>query len=326
MHGLIDKGVIAVIGPEGDELAKSLPPILEPLGIPLITPSSSSAPVEVSAETSLWFRLAPSAEDLGTAMGRYLRTEGVTDIAIVSTDTEYDTSFSAAVAARLEEADIAIAISENILPSAADFTDVVHRVVDAAPKAIVLAADASTGSRFVNDYDFVLGSTDGVKWYLSPQLEQPGFLLNTSPEDVEGMIGVAAAVSPVKARTDAFTKAFEERWDGAAPTTGAFYYYDALALFAVAFEGAATKVGNAHPDPETLRSYMLSSSGQSGLVVEWDELPKGLENASKGEAVYYTGVTGVLSLDEAGARSAVYTRLWTIEGGQVVPLPEAQAE
>ena len=135
------------------------------------------------------------------------------------------------------------------------------------------------------------------------------------------MIGVAPAVRPDKQRTAAFTDAFMARWNGAVPITGAFYSYDALALFAIAFEGAATATGSAAPDAETLRSYLLSASGQSGLVIEWDEVARGVTEAGAGQSVYYSGLTGVISLDSSGSRSTVYTRLWSIRDGQVVPVP-----
>lgn len=319
VRGLIDQSVIAVIGPVNDELAQAAALMLGERGIPLLTPSSSSVSVVASPETNLWFRLAPSAGDLGTALGRYMRSNRADKVAIVSTEAAYEVGFAAGVAARLEEAGVEIVSSQTIRADAPDFTEVVRAIVSAQPESIVLAADPSTGSRFVNDYDFVAGARS-IQWFLSPSLEQPGFLLNTAPQDVEGMVGVAPAVSPDEARTQAFSDAFMERWNGAVPVTGAYYYYDALALFAVAFEGAATATGSAAPDPETLRSYLLSASGQSGLVVEWDELARGVTEAGEGQGVYYSGLTGVISLNASGSRSTVYTRLWTIREGKIVPL------
>src|SRR5258706_10213490 len=58
---LVAQGVVAIIGPENDELARQLAPVLQaatPQGIALVTPSSSSVPTSSSADLSLWFHLA----------------------------------------------------------------------------------------------------------------------------------------------------------------------------------------------------------------------------------------------------------------------------
>jgi branched-chain amino acid transport system substrate-binding protein len=317
---LVDRNVVAIIGPEDDELARALPAVLEPADVVLVTPSSSSVPAGTFADAELWFRLAPSSLDLGIALARRMKADGVTKAAIVSTEAEYEASFAQGVEQRAIESGLVITASERISAGAGDYTAVVSSLLAGAPDAIVLAADASTGSKVVNDFAFAGGSSE-IRWYLSPSLEQPGFVLNTAPDEVEGMIGVAPAVSPEEARQAAFRRAFMERWNGASPSTGAFYYFDALALFAVAFEGAASASDSATPPGELVRQYMLSASGQSGLVFEWDELPEGIANARQGQAVYYSGTTGVISLDASGGRSAAYTRFWTIRDGTIIPLP-----
>jgi ABC-type branched-subunit amino acid transport system substrate-binding protein len=218
---------------------------------------------------------------------------------------------------RLTDSGVEPKASVVINSGAASFTEPITVISQADPDTIVLAADATTGSRFVNEFA-VVAKGRKARWYLSPSLEQQAFVLNAFPEVVEGMTGVAAAVSDNDAQTQAFTNAFVERWNGSTPTTGAFFYYDALALFAVAYEGAAFDAKGKEPSPAGVRGHMLSASGQSGLVVKWDELQKGVSQARDGTAVYYSGVTGVIQLDGSGARSSVYTRFWTITGGEIV--------
>jgi ABC-type branched-subunit amino acid transport system substrate-binding protein len=309
------EGVVAIIGPENDELARGLAPTVDE-GVSLVTPSSSSAPV-IKSTSSLWFRLAPSGKDLGIALARRMKSNGSQRVAIVSTTDEYETSFASGVRERLTDSGVEPKASVVINSGAAAFTEPITIISQAEPDTIVLAADATTGSRFVNEFA-VVAKGRKARWYLSPSLEQQAFVLNAFPEVVEGMTGVAAAVSDNDAQTQAFTNAFVERWNGSTPTTGAFFYYDALALFAVAYEGAAFDAKGKEPSPADVRGHMLSASGQSGLVVKWDELQKGVSQARDGTAVYYSGVTGVIQLDGSGARSSVYTRFWTITGGEIV--------
>jgi branched-chain amino acid transport system substrate-binding protein len=323
-QGLVAQGVVAIIGPENDELAHQLAPVLEaatPEGIALVTPSSSSVPSSTSSDVSLWFHLAPSGDDLGAQIAKHMTASGAKRIAIVSTSVEYERSFAAGVEKRLGSSGQHSVASEVISTDSSNFSATISAIFDATPDSIVLAADPSTASRFVNQFAILVGSS-GYHWYLTPSLEQPGFVLNSFPEIVEGMVGVAAAVTNDTTQAKRFSEAFAQRWQGSEPTTGAYFYYDAMALFGIAFEAAATGGGTAHPPGATVRAHMLLASGQSGLVVDWDEVKKGITEGQDGSAVDYSGITGVISLTSSGARSTVYPRFWTISGGQLVALAQ----
>jgi ABC-type branched-subunit amino acid transport system substrate-binding protein len=315
-NSLVDQGVVAIIGPENDELARELSPVLDRAGVSLVTPSSSSVAGSASASGGSWFRLAPSGGDLGIALARHMKSQGVKRVAVVSTSAEYEVSFAKGVQTRLKDSGLPAVASQTVSSGASGFSVPIDALRAAAPDAIVLAADASTGSRFVNEFAVIAGSR-GIRWFLSPTLEQQAFVLNAFPDIVEGMVGVAPAVSDNEAQTQAFSDAFVEHWKGLTPTTGAFFYYDALALFAIAFDGAASDSQSATPSSKSVRQHMLAASGQSGIVVAWDELNKGISEAGDGAPVYYSGLTGVISLDASGARSAAYTRFWTITRGEI---------
>ena len=317
-ESLVDRGVVAIIGPEDDELARALSPVLDAADVALLTPSSSSVK---ATDVSLWFRLAPSGKELGIALARHMKTEGAKRIAVVSTTAEYEQAFSGGVRERLRDAGLAPLTSQIINARASNFSEAIDAIDETEPDSVVLAADASTGSRFVNEFA-LFASTRGIKWYLSPSLEHQAFVLNSLPDVVEHMVGVAPAVSENAAQTQAFSDAFVQRYNGVTPTTGAFFYFDALALFAIAYESAAKASDSATPPSAEVREHLLSASGQSGLVVEWNELKKGITQAGEGKGVYYSGLTGVISLDDNGARSGVYARFWTISDGQIGPLEE----
>jgi ABC-type branched-subunit amino acid transport system substrate-binding protein len=314
---LLAQDVVAIVGPEDDELAAQLSAVLASKEVTLLTPSSTSVP-EAEVDTSTWYRLAPSGKDLGTALAKQISASAAARVAIVHSEAEYELNFSSGVEQRLASDDVVVVASETIRAEASEFSAIIRRIADTDPDAIVLAADASTASRFVNDYGFLVGASD-VSWYLSPSLETAGFVLNTQPSLVEGMVGISPAVSPDQSQSEAFRAEFSRRFKGAMPPSGAYYYYDAVALFAIAFEGAASNDMRAPPAAETLREHMLSASGQSGIVVLWSELSEGIARARMGQKVYYSGVTGVISLDQTGARSAIYTRLWKVQRGEIVP-------
>lgn len=315
---LVDQGVVAIIGPEDDELARGLSTELGDADVALLTPSSSS----VKSPDALWFRLAPSANDLGIALARLIKTDGVQRIAIVSTTAVYEQSFASGAKGRLTGDGVAPLTSQVIAARASNFSEAIDAIRATQPDAIVLAADASTGSRFVNEYAFS-ARIEGIKWYLSPSLEHQAFVLNSLPDVVENMVGVAPGVTINVSQSDEFNSAFVERWNGVTPTTGAYFYYDALALYALAYEGAAKAANSDTPPSDEVRSKVLTYSGQSGLVVEWNELAKGLKQASEGKGVYYSGLTGLIKIGEkTGTRSNISRRYWTIRGGQIGPLEE----
>ena len=313
---LVDQGVVAIIGPEDDELARELSTTLGEADVALLTPSSSS----VKSADALWFRLAPSAKDLGIALARLVKTDGAKRIAIVSTTAVYEQSFASGAKERLTGDGIAPQTSQVIAARSSNFSEAIDAIRATQPDAIVLAADASTGSRFVNEYAFS-ARTEGVHWYLSPSLEHQAFVLNSLPDVTENMTGVAPDVNRNGTQSAEFNGAFASRWGGVTPTTGAYFYYDALALYAIAYEGAAKDSGSDPPPSADVRTHLLAAD--SGLVVEWDELAKGLERASEGKPVNYSGVTGVIKIGEkTGTRANISTRYWTIRGGQIAPLEQ----
>lgn len=70
-----------------------------------------------------------------------------------------------------------------------------------------------------------------------------------------------------------------------------------------------------------MREQLLLASRQSGLVVEWNELAKGLKQASDGKDVYYSAVTGVIRLDQRtdALANVLQPAFWTIRGGKSLP-------
>jgi ABC-type branched-subunit amino acid transport system substrate-binding protein len=337
-NSLLAQGVVAILGPEDDDLARALQPQLDAAGVPLITPSSSSGPASNStspASSTLWFRLAPSGQALGTALARRIQADGAKRIDIISTGTPAITGVTMAlgdpyqgtlvqgVADRLTTFGQRPVGQYFIAAGDSQFPDQISGLIADKPDAVVLAADPTTASTFVNEFSATKGGAGGIRWYLSPTLEQEGFVLNSFPEIVNGMVGVTPALSSNLAQTQAFADAFAQSWSRAAPTSGAYFYYDALAMFAIAYQEAAFTAMNAMPPSDTppsatLRKAMLVVSGQGGVNEQWDQLDLALSQASAGHAVEYSGLTGVISLDNTGARSTVYTSFWTITADQIV--------
>ena len=62
----------------------------------------------------------------------------------------------------------------------------------AGPEAIVLVADPPSGAAILRDWSLLVGS---ARWYFAPSLETDAFTANVPPGSVQGMSGVAPALS-----------------------------------------------------------------------------------------------------------------------------------
>ena len=314
-RSLVDQGVVAIIGPGDDELARQLSAALAAKDVALLTPSSSSV---TSSDDPLWFRLAPAARDLGNALARRIKSDNAQRVAVVSTTALYEQRFATAAHERLASDGVAPLISRVISARDSELSETIDAISATKPDAIVLAADAGIGSRFVNEYASAAGAA-GIKWYLSPSLEHQDFVLSLPSDVVETMVGVAVGVGPGTG-PDEFQRAFVERWDGESPTIGASFYYDALALYAIAYEGAARRTRRPEPSNGEVRGTLLRAGPT--MFVKWNELSEGLDRARDGDVDGYHGVTGWMKFNATGSRVIIYTRLWTIRDGQIAPVQD----
>jgi hypothetical protein len=151
-------------------------------------------------------------------------------------------------------------------------------------------------------------------WFLSPLLKTDLLVQNVAPQALEGALGVAPKIYE---RGEQFPTAFSARWLGDQPLEGAYFYYDAVVLLAVALakstyvdEDALVPV-----EPPSLDQAMVDASRAPGEVMSWEELDLGLERLARGEDLYYTGLTGPMPLENCGSRSIGITSNWTVTDG-----------
>jgi neutral amino acid transport system substrate-binding protein len=157
-------------------------------------------------------------------------------------------------------------------------------------------------------------SAGAAHWYLSPSLKSDEFVQNAGPGALDGSAGVSPAVS-----TDAplFIKTFGDRWAGDSPLTEAYFYYDALALVALALEAAAQH--GETPDGDGIRAHIRQVSNASDAQdVQWFDLGRGLDTLKRGLPVKYRGASGSTDLDANGEVGTGLVRIWTVTEEQIV--------
>src|SRR5206468_369841 len=96
----------------------------------------------------------------------------------------------------------------------------------------------------------------------------------------------------------------------------AYFYYDALALLALATEAAAHEAGGT-PSRDQVKAQVTNVAGPPGESVGWDELDKGLKLVRAGKDIDYRGASGSVDLNGVGD-SPGEPEFWSIEGGQII--------
>jgi ABC-type branched-subunit amino acid transport system substrate-binding protein len=159
-------------------------------------------------------------------------------------------------------------------------------------------------------------SASGFKgsWYFAPSLDTQEFVLNTPQGLLDGMVGISPALTADSAE---FAKQFRARWSDEEPTLGANFYYDSVAVLALALQEAHTRLGRL-PDQRELAVSIRSVSGPPGRTLTWRELDIGLETLASGSPVNYRGISGPIDFDQDGDVAQGLVRFWYVDRGHIV--------
>lgn len=313
---LIAEGASAVLGVESVEIAEELAPTFGDSGVAFMSPLVGAAASTESSCVHPWYRLAPSAELFGEALAKLLVSEGVDRVAVLHTDDAYHSVLSWALAQRFTNLGGEVALSARLEANAPSQGETIRETVEQDVEAVVLAAPPRTGALVLGEYQ--VASADLPRWFLSPLLKTEEFVHNVSPGVVEGALGVAPKIY---AGDDGFARAFRARWLGDEPLEGAYFYYDAVSLLALALECAELDA-QGKADQSSLEAALLQAAAPPGEAVGWDEIGLGLRRQRAGSDMYYSGLTGPMLLDPCGPRRLGVTSSWSVQDGKIVAVEE----
>ncbi len=310
---LADQGVVAVIGPESADIAEEIRPLLAERDVLFLSPLVGAAAEPSRSCETAWFRLAPSAKALGEALAKRAIAAGIRRVAILHSSSPYDRALGAAAKTRFAQLGGMVALVLELNPKDQSYADEVRAAINFNVTDVILAASPRAAAIVVNEFDAL--SSKKPTWLLSPLLKTDLLVQNVAPQALEGALGVAPRIDP----GGQFPAAFSARWLGDQPLEGAYFYYDAVVLFAVALAKAtyAEEDATDPPPPGSLGAAMVDASRAPGEVMSWDELEVGLSRLANGEDLYYTGLTGSLPLEKCGSRSIGITSNWTVTDGVI---------
>lgn len=309
---LADAGAVAVIGPESAEIAEEMRPLLAEKQVLFLSPLVGAAAEPSRTCDTPWFRLAPSAKSLGQALAKQARAQQVERVAVLYSTAPYDRALGGSAADRFATLGGEVALELELDPEAQSYAEVISKANRAGVTDVILAASPRAGAILINEFEAL--SSKRPRWFLSPLLKTDLLVQNVAPQALDGAFGVAPKIYE---HGEEFPRAFSKRWQGDEPLEGAYFYYDAMALLAMALAKST------HTDGALdLSRAMLDAAGPPGEGVKWDALENGLHQVARGRDLYYTGLTGPLSLQTCGSRSTGITSDWTVEQGRIVDLDE----
>jgi ABC-type branched-subunit amino acid transport system substrate-binding protein len=225
--------------------------------------------------------------------------------------SNYDEALRDSVKSRFETLGGSVSLELRLDPNAQSYAEQVEQARQANVQAIVLTSSPRAGALVVNEFDAL--SQVPPRWFLSPLLKTDLLVQNVAPEALEGALGVAPSIQDTS--TD-FPIAFGQRWQGDVPLEGAYFYYDAVALLALAIEKTKLDDSGAIQLP-ALQTGLLSAAGPPGESAGWNDLETGLGQLRNGENVYYSGLTGPLLLNACGERAIGSTTPWEVHAGSI---------
>lgn len=303
---LFDAGVPAIVGPEEPELARQLAPSLLERRAVMIS-GGISARAEPGSAASLWLRVFPSAKKVTLELAGRMRQDGVGRAALLYVDDGYGTTFASLLADKFRSLGGTVTDSVALPSDTSARIDFPH----GSPEAVVLIAYPRAGALAVSQLS---ASGYGGKWYFGPSLDSEEFVLNTPEGVLDGMVGISPALTADSAK---FADEFRSRWSGEEPTLAANFYYDSVAVLALALQKAYVDSGHA-PDTTTLSEAVRSVSGPPGGTITWDELGDGLSQLERGSPVNYRGISGPIDFDHDGDVAQGLVRFWHVQRGNIV--------
>lgn len=298
--------ISAIVGPEEPELARQLAQLLGQRGAVMIS-GGISARAEPGTQPSLWLRIFPSAKTVTRELAARMLSDGVRTAALLYVNDGYGTTFASFLAEKFSELG---GMVEYSLPMPTD-TSVPIRFPNGTADAVVLIAYPRAGALAVSQLS--AGGFNG-RWYFAPSLDTEEFVLNTPQGLVEGMVGISPALT---ADSEQFAEQFRARWSGEEPTLGANFYYDSIAVLALALKEAHTRLDRL-PDERELADSIRSVSGPPGRTVTWKELDVAFETLGSGSPVNYRGISGPIDFDHDGDVAQGLVRFWRVSNGRIV--------
>jgi neutral amino acid transport system substrate-binding protein len=330
---LYTDGVAYLVGPEENDLARSIAQDVKNLDVFHMMPGYAAPSVARSEVKGGWMRLAPSAYDVGCALAIIAVREGIDTVNSLAARDDYNAGVSSEFTTNFA------ALGGRVLPSVMftsgqqTYTSKIESAFDAHAGRTLLAAYPATASTIVTEWTVSGRPGD---WFLGPALRTEVLLANIPTGSLDGYLGVSPSLSlrsecrsvdeggeTVDCTTGnaaAFIGHFSRRWSGEAPLPAAHFYYDGVVLIAMGLVYAQAKSGTIPSSGHELQKIIRELSSPDHEAASWRELNEAMTKLRAGVPLRYVGAAAEYEFDRYGASRHDIMQKWTIDGGAFVDL------
>jgi len=304
------------IGPEEPTIAYQITNTIKARHKVHLMPGLTSPQFHDPSAQAAWFRLSPSVKYLACALAKTMRKDGITVANLVIDPDDYSGTFATVFDRVFTNQGGTTVPTLRVGANSTTFENIFEVNGRYGADATVLMTSPRVAAQFLQEWA-VRGKPG--KWYLGPTLNNPELLRNVPVGVLEGMKGVSADLGGQAAEFSAY---FETR-TAFPPQTGSNYYFDAVALLALAVSHGLAASGTI-PDPAALKTEMLAVTSAAGEAVAFDQLAHGLALVRSGQTVQYQGAAGTYVLDALGDSTQTRGAIWQVQGTSFVDVDSEQ--
>jgi len=140
-------GVNAIIGAASSDVTKTVIDTVTQAGILMFSPANTSNDFTTYKDNGLYFRTAPPDLMQGQVLADLISKEGNQSVGILAQNGEYGTGLAKVIAENLDNAGLGSDVVKQVYydPNASDFSDVVQKMKDLNPDAIVVVGFDESG-------------------------------------------------------------------------------------------------------------------------------------------------------------------------------------
>jgi ABC-type branched-subunit amino acid transport system substrate-binding protein len=325
LQGLIDQGVIAVVGPATSGEVTNAYPVARDMKVPIISPSSTAPALSRTTvdDGGYMFRNVPDDEIQGIAMAYYLknlRNPMVPSVAVVFENSPYGMGLKDAFKTAYENlgGDVVaggeIAFEQNLANDAAATPTIDSLVaMNPQPQMVVLIALEQDAVKLVKAWDNT-GSPRiaNMQWFMTDGARSSGFLTQ-APASVRGMCGTAPTFPVTGLAYGELQTAYEAAYTDSigdqvfAPNVWDGFHLIAAAMVQQTYAHRGEDLGGEH-----LRDAIttVSRDGQTYHSGLWRDMISAIR---AGNDVDYDGAAGPNDFDVVGQAVGPY-EVWCISG------------
>lgn len=286
------------------------------MGVPLVSPASTSPVITGLADKDFLFRSVPSDAFQGVALAQVVSGAGYENIAALYVNNDYGEGLAESFKKAFEKQGGMVSNSLAYEPGNASYRGELAKAASGDAEALLLIGYPENGITILRQAleegyfrEFVY--TDGLK--------APEIIEALGAEYLNGSFGTAPQAMKDTDSAKLYDTAYKKRFGQAPPKPFIDTSYDAVFVLALAAEKAGSDNGKA------VRDNLRAVANPPGEIILPGQWAKAKQLIADGKEIQYVGASGSIDFDEAGDVSGTFAH-WKIENGEIVTVKVFEPE